>query len=1231
MNPAIQKSFAATPWSLALLTMLFFALPLIGCQDKLDIKTVGSSSCNEERGNCPTILWMSPLAAAAGDEVLIYGSHFSERSGFSLGDKLLSTKFLDSERVSFVMPDGSVGFYPLSVKDGEKALELEGSERQLFRLSGREELPVMGGPASTICSDVSYFNEFGQPQKGAKDCSGLADVALSPSDIAAGVEIGGIEGTYVPSASEGALPFCSSEQSIDCVSVPAYRSVALAAIASRLLSSQTLAGVTGTVAAETHSLCTAAAQDACVATAAYPTMDLSGASGAISDLTASGFTASLAAPTAFEFWDARGQRHQLSGDPDLVPAKIKTGLTLFSVAGSASTAPVSCSSDGESDCVVLGPSFVAAATTGLAAKVLSGSRLAGVTGNVTLPPTAKVLLGSSYGPSSSPLFGGLTLPASAQVLATAPSYGEAGALLVPTYSPDFPSPANVRATDTVNGVAGSLLDCSASNQLNCVTTATFASLDRSAAGGATGLTAANFAATIATAANFEFWDASGSRQVVAGDADLVAANIKNAVNIFGVAGSVLGAPANCSSDGQDSCLVDGGNFAAAAQTGAADKLLFGQILGGVSGNVTLPLSGKVLSGNSYGVSGGGSSGSLTLPLPSQVRAGSASYGDPTALLTPSYSPDFPALANVHSSDTVDGVAGTLGNCSAGGQTGCLTSSSYKSMDLTAASVTTDLSAANLSTVITSGSSFEFWDSSGTRHEVAGDSDLTAANISSGKTLFATAGSAASAPASCGAPGAQNCLVSGSYFAGTACGANASACFLPSYQASTQPLKAINYDTIDAGKTSILSSLNLAGVQGTLLNCSTANAVGCVSTSTYPSIDLRMAGVATGLTASNFETRLTTALDSEFWDASGTRHTISGDADLVPGKIKSGVVIHGVTGQYPSANYPLAANTATTDLTNLATQLRSNGSFEFFDSEGTRYTGSGDSDITADNIKEGVVLENLSLTGNYAWSCPTGWIKVPGESTPNYASNDFCVMKYEAKNVAGSASSQATSTPWVSISQTSAITACRALGVGYDLINNSQWMVLAEKLVTQTSNWTTGVIGEHLMISGNTMTSPGAPCAASADDNLPYVDASCNPRSSANSIALRRTMNLPNGNVIWDFSGNVWEWVNLIDLNDKPMAGSNTAYSYNSAMTGTITLNPTQLYPYTRYFWDNSWTSTKGIGYYYAGGNGSGGGLMRGGAVNYLDRAGIYAASLMSAPSSTATDVGFRCSFTAPAP
>ena len=93
------------------------------------------------------------------------------------------------------------------------------------------------------------------------------------------------------------------------------------------------------------------------------------------------------------------------------------------------------------------------------------------------------------------------------------------------------------------------------------------------------------------------------------------------------------------------------------------------------------------------------------------------------------------------------------------------------------------------------------------------------------------------------------------------------------------------------------------------------------------------------------------------------------AKVIPGNIKSGISIAGVTGNYPSASSPLPGATTTADLTLFTNQVTSAGTFEFWDSAGNRSTGSGDADITASNIKAGVDFENFSLTGT---SSPDLW-------------------------------------------------------------------------------------------------------------------------------------------------------------------------------------------------------------------------------------------------------------------
>ena len=83
-----------------------------------------------------------------------------------------------------------------------------------------------------------------------------------------------------------------------------------------------------------------------------------------------------------------------------------------------------------------------------------------------------------------------------------------------------------------------------------------------------------------------------------------------------------------------------------------------------------------------------------------------------------------------------------------------------------------------------------------------------------------------------------------------------------------------------------------------------------------------------------------------------------------------------------------------------------------------------------------------------------WVAVPGNSS--YERNDFCVMKYEAKEGIIRTKSNASGTPWVSISQTTAAAECASIGA--QLISNDQWMTIATNIANQASNWSGNSVG-----------------------------------------------------------------------------------------------------------------------------------------------------------------------------
>jgi hypothetical protein len=138
-------------------------------------------------------------------------------------------------------------------------------------------------------------------------------------------------------------------------------------------------------------------------------------------------------------------------------------------------------------------------------------------------------------------------------------------------------------------------------------------------------------------------------------------------------------------------------------------------------------------------------------------------------------------------------------------------------------------------------------------------------------------------------------------------------------------------------TAIAAGSSIVGVVGTAVlkpaDCSTNAATGCVTTATYKSADL---------------------------------------TNLSAGNIKSGVTIAGTAGQYPSSSFKLTGSSGS-DLTTptFNAQIKSSATFQYFGSDGVRYTGTGDADITAANIASGLDIFGTtgSLTGAVA---PDPW-------------------------------------------------------------------------------------------------------------------------------------------------------------------------------------------------------------------------------------------------------------------
>lgn len=218
---------------------------------------------------------------------------------------------------------------------------------------------------------------------------------------------------------------------------------------------------------------------------------------------------------------------------------------------------------------------------------------------------------------------------------------------------------------------------------------------------------------------------------------------------------------------------------------------------------------------------------------------------------------------------------------------------------------------------------------------------------------------------------------------------------------------------------------------------------------------------------------------------------------------------------------VGSETATSTSVEITTSELSVGNFTFY--------------ATATNENSNV-SECSSNSLNYTLvNCPTGYIKVPGNSSLGV--DDFCVMKFEAKEDGNSDPvSIAAGAPWGSISIVDAKLKCQGLGEGFDLMSNPEWMTVTHNIESVASNWSDSIIGSGKLYRGHSDNDPAGPIEIS-DETNPYSDTGNNASQALGSgLEQRRTHYLSNDEVIWDISGNIFELVDWTlggDLSSGP--------------------------------------------------------------------------------------------------
>ena len=320
---------------------------------------------------------------------------------------------------------------------------------------------------------------------------------------------------------------------------------------------------------------------------------------------------------------------------------------------------------------------------------------------------------------------------------------------------------------------------------------------------------------------------------------------------------------------------------------------------------------------------------------------------------------------------------------------------------------------------------------------------------------------------------------------------------------------------------------------------------------------------------------------------------------------------------------------------------------------TTALNSGNGNLTVEN--------NIEIGGAYNRTCPTGYVWAPGSAKFGTLPG-FCVMKYEAKNDgANNVSVNPTHAPYVSIDQPTSRSKCEAIGLGYHLISEPEWMTIAENIAQTPINDLDDDAGLQLA-TGHSDNGPAS--ALAATDGANPVVSGCNLSAtmenaanaySASSCEIRgtgaggstdndkgyygtgqiwsatgyssglankaqlRTHILSNGNVIWDIAGNVWEWTDAYvnGTVEKPTPVTD-AWQEWTAVTNYLGLN------YARPQ-NTAWNSANGIGQYYSGTVAGQRGFVRGGDWGSGARDGVFTLNLYYAPSLVDTGIGFRCS------
>ncbi|RZI60289.1 MAG: DUF1566 domain-containing protein [Pseudomonas sp.] len=910
----------------------------------------------------------------------------------------------------------------------------------------------IGGVSGTLsdCSDnasACYLPTFSSTTQARK---AVSYDSLNPSQIKQGTQVSDITGTLVTGQTD-----CSADNQTNCLATAAFPSIDKASANSnkaKFDSSITIAGVAGTLQS-----CVADGASSCTTTAAFPALNLSSLTANLASVSSSLVLASGSGTLAdcgtngsnclLPAYASGSQNLKAISFDSITPGILKSGTSIATVNGSVLEAPANCAADGADNCVTVSsyPATNKAVITAAQSKILAPLTFAGVTGTMSDC--------SSDGADS------------CRTIAAYPSVNK---------STVTSNVSRIHQSISAGGSSGTMNDCGSDGQLTCLAVTNFPAADKVAINSdrakySSTLTLAGVVGTMASCGVNgsdcylpPFVTSSQPLKAIDYDA-LDASSIRSGTSIAAVNGTAIETPANCAANGAVGCV-------AVVNYPSMDKALIdtnkAKILSSLSiGDVT---------GTAGNCSASGTTGCYTVTnFPAVDRANfdsnkakaltSISYAGVSGTLAncaangsdcydPLYnvsSQKFKAIdttpiiaANIKSGSTIAGVAGSLApipaTCASDGATACVTDTSYPSMNY----ATIYAGRAKIRSTVTTGGVL------GTLAICAADNATScftdSTYISFDKNLLDTGKSKIRSNATLAA------------VAGTLpdCSANASNCFIPTYVASTQPLKAINYANLAAidiksgttisdiagsltqapgnctanaqtscvavtdfpavdsafatsNQAKIHSSLNVGGVVGTMNSCSVDGVAGCLTTATFPATDYSNVNsnktlVSSSLTIGGVVGTLPscTADGSSCYIGPYVASTQPLKAidwsTVTAGIIKNGTTISGVSGQFPNATYPLAAD-AYADLSSASwnTQVTSAATYGWFKSDGTRQSRATSGNIASGNIKAGVDI--FAVVGSFA--SPNAWDVRYGTAISNNVSGKLKVDCRNSSNIA----------------------------------------------------------------------------------------------------------------------------------------------------------------------------------------------------------------------------------------